>query len=142
MQEEIDSIERNQTWELVDLPSNKRPIALKWVYKSKINPQGVVIRHKARLVAKGFLQKAGVDYGEVFAPVARVETIRLVVSLATKFHWSLHQLDVKSAFLNGRLEEEVYVVQPLGFEVKGQHDKVYKLRKALYGLKQAPRAWN
>jgi len=103
---------------------------------------GVVTRHKARLVAKGLLQQAGVDYGEVFAPMARIETIRLVVSLAVHFHWSLHQLDVKSAFLNGNLEEEVYVVQPQGFEVKEHINKVYRLRKSLYGFKQAPRAWN
>ena len=126
----------------MDPPSNKKPIALKWVYKVKVNPKGEVVKHKARLVAKGFLQKAGIDYGEVYAPVARIETVRFVVAIATNANWSLHQLDVKSAFLNGPLDEEVYVLQPQGFVVKGSESKVYKLKKALYGLKQAPRAWN
>ena len=100
---------------MVELPLNKKPIALKWVYKVKVNADGEIVRHKARLVAKGFLQKAGIDYGEVYAPIARMETIRLVVALATNEDWSLHQLDVKSAFLNGPLEEEVYVQQPIRF---------------------------
>jgi len=142
MEEEIDSIKRNNTWELVELPLNKKPIALKWIYKVKVNANGEIVRHKARLVAKGFLQKAGIDYGEVYAPVARIETVRLVVALATNKDWSLHQLDVKSAFLNGPLEEEVYVQQPIGFVQETDKHKVYKLNKALYGLKQAPRAWN
>jgi len=90
MKEEIEVIKKNHTWEFTKLPPGKRPITLKWVYKTKVNLQGVVTRHKARLVAKGFLQQAGVDYGEVFALVARIETIRLVVSLAINFHWSLH----------------------------------------------------
>ena len=127
---------------MVELPLNKKPIALKWVYKVKVNADGEIVRHKARLVAKGFLQKAGIDYGEVYAPVARIETIRLVVALATNEEWSLHQLDVKSAFLNGPLEEEVYVQQPIGFVQENDKHKVYKLKKALYRLKQAPRAWN
>ena len=142
MKEELNSIEKNQTWELVDPPSNKNPIALKWVYKVKVNPKGEVVKHKARLVAKGFLQKAGIDYGEVYAPVARIETVKFVVAIATNANWSMHQLDVKSAFLNGPLEEEIYVFQPQGFVVKGEENKVYKLKKDLYGLKQAPRAWN
>ncbi|RDX82188.1 hypothetical protein CR513_37053, partial [Mucuna pruriens] len=124
MKEEINSIEKNQTWELVDPPSNKKLIALKWVYKVKDNPRGEVIKNKARLVAKAW-----------------TETIRLVVAITINVGWSMHQLDVKSAFLNGPLEE-VYVDQPLGFVVKGKENKVYKLKKALYGLKQAPRAWN
>jgi len=94
------------------------------------------------LEARGFLQKYGEDYYEVYAPVARMETIRLIVAVAIKHNWSMYQLDVKSAFLNGELEEEVYVSQPPGFEIKGKEDYVYKLDKALYGVKQAPRAWN
>lgn len=100
------------------------------------------MKHKARLVAKGFLQRFGLDYFDVFAPVARLETIRLVIALACCRGWNLYHLDVKSAFLNGQLNEEVYVSQPPGYEVKGKEDMVYKLHKALYGLKQAPRAWN
>ena len=115
---------------------------MKWVFKLKLKPDGSVAKHKARLVARGFLQRAGLDYSEVFAPVARLETIRLVIALAHNRDWSLYQLDVKSAFLNGTLEEEVFVKQPPGFEIKGKEDKVFRLHKALYGLKQAPRAWN
>lgn len=142
MEEELRSIERNGTWKLVELPSNKRSIAVKWVYKVKLNPDGGVNKYKARLVAKGFLQRPGIDFGEVFAPVARIETVRMVIAFASWHNWSMYHMDVKSAFLNGPLDEEVFVDQPQGFAVKGQESKVYKLNKALYGLKQAPRAWN
>ncbi|CAJ2633078.1 unnamed protein product [Trifolium pratense] len=142
MKEELDSIESNQTWELVDLPQRKKAIDVKWVYKLKVNSKGEITRYKARLVAKGFLQKEGIDYDEVFAPVTRMETIRLVTVIANLNDWPMYQMDVKSAFLNGHIEEEVYVAQPPGYEVKGQEFKVYRLKKALYGLKQAPRAWN
>ncbi|CAJ2637748.1 unnamed protein product [Trifolium pratense] len=142
MEEELKSIEKNQTWKLVDLPDKKKKIDVKWVFKVKLNPDGTMSKHKARLVARGFLQKHGIDYNEVFAPVARIETVRLVVALACKNKWSLYHLDVKSAFLNGPLDEEVYVSQPPGFEIKRKESMVYKLYKALYGLKQAPRAWN
>ena len=93
------------------------------------------------MVAKGYSQKYGIDYGEVYAPVDRMETVRTVVALASQRNWKIFQLDVKSAFLHGKLEEDVYVEQPQGYEIKGSEDKVYKLHKALYGLKQAPRAW-
>ncbi|GAU50842.1 hypothetical protein TSUD_232190 [Trifolium subterraneum] len=142
MDEEIKSLEKNNTWRLVDLPAQKRPITVKWIFKIKRNPDGGIVKHKARLVARGFLQQQGIDYNEVYAPVARMETIRLVIAIASSMNWSLSHMDVKSAFLNGPLEEEVYVSQPPGFEVDAQKDKVYKLQKALYGLKQAPRAWN
>ncbi|KAK2417383.1 putative mitochondrial protein [Trifolium repens] len=142
MNEEIQSIEKNNTWSLVDLPPQKKPISVKWIFKVKKNPDGSILKHKARLVARGFLQQQGIDYSEVYAPVARMETIRLVISIASSMNWSLFHMDVKSAFLNGPLEEEVYVSQPPGFEVKTEKHKVYKLHKALYGLKQAPRAWN
>jgi len=141
MEEEIDTIKRNNTWELVELPLNKKPIALKWIYKVKVNADGEIVRHKARIVAKGFLQKVLIDYGEVYAPVSRIETVRLVVALATNEDWSLYQLDVKSAFLNGPLEE-VYVQQPICFVQENDKHKVYKLKKTSYGLKQAPKAWN
>ncbi|GAU31479.1 hypothetical protein TSUD_386430 [Trifolium subterraneum] len=120
----------------------KWAIGVKWVYKVKLNPKGEITRHKARLVVKGFLQKEGINFNEVFAHVARMETIRLVTALAHHNNWSMHQMDVKCAFLNGPLDEEVYVVQPPGFISKEDEFKVYKLHKALYGLKQAPRAWN
>ncbi|RDX85552.1 hypothetical protein CR513_33244, partial [Mucuna pruriens] len=107
-----------------------------------IKSEGEVGKYKVRLVAKGFLHKVGLDYNQVFAPDAKIETIRLVIGVAIFRGWSLHQLDVKSAYLNGSLQEEVYVCQPPGFEVTGHENKVYKLKKALYGLKQVPRGWN
>ncbi|KAE8679159.1 Zinc ion binding, putative isoform 1 [Hibiscus syriacus] len=142
MDEEIKAIEKNDTWELTSLPKGHKAIGVKWVYKTKQNAKGEIERHKARLVAKGYSQKAGIDYDVVFAPVARLETIRLIISLAAQNKWKIQQIDVKYAFLNGVLEEEVYIQQPSCYEVKGNEDKVLKLKKALYGLKQAPRAWN
>ncbi|KAF0921521.1 hypothetical protein E2562_009262 [Oryza meyeriana var. granulata] len=113
-----------------------------WVYKVKKNAAGEVIKHKAWLVAKGYVQQPGVDFDEVFAPVARIESVRLLLALAAQEGWPVHHMDVKSAFLNGELIEEVYVRQPPGFTVAGHEDKVLRLDKALYGLRQAPRAWN
>lgn len=140
MDEEIFAIERNNTWKLVELPEKVKPIGLKWLYKVKKDAAGT--RHKARLVVKGYVQKYGIDFEEVFAPVARMETVRLILAISAKLNWCVHHLDVKAAFLNGILKEDVYVVQPPGYEVKGSENKVYKLIKALYGLKQAPRTWN
>ncbi|PNX58743.1 reverse transcriptase, partial [Trifolium pratense] len=137
---EIEAIKKNKTWELTDLPKGQKTIGVKWVYKTKLNEKGEIDKFKARLVVKGYKQEHGVDYEEVFAPVARQDTIRLVVSLAAQNSWPVFQLDVKSAFLNGELVEQVYIEQPPGYVVKGSEHKVYKLKKALYGLKQAPRA--
>jgi len=142
MEEEIKSIGKNDTWELTTIPKGHEAIGVKWVYKTKKNASGEVERYKARLVVKGYKQKHGVDYDEVYAPVARMDTIRLLISLAAQMKWKIYQLDVKSAFLNGYLEEEVYIEQPSGFVVEGHEDKVLKLKRSLYGLKQAPRAWN
>ena len=141
MEDEIQVIEKNNTWELTDRPLDKDVIGVKWVYKVKYNADGSVQRNKARLVAKGYSQQPGIDYDETFAPVARMDTVRAIISLAGQKGWLLYQLDVKLAFLNGELKEEVYVNQPQGFEVEGKEEKVYKLKKALYGLKQALRAW-
>ena len=138
--DEISSIEKNNTWILVDLPKGVKPIGLKWVVKIKRNADGSIIKYKSRLVAKGYVQKHGIYYDEVFTPVAGVEAIRLVVSLAASSGWEIHHLDVKTAFLHGELKKEVFVSQPEGFVIVGQEGKIYKLRKALYGLKQAPRA--
>ena len=140
MNEEMDSIERNETWDLVELPHEKKKIGTKWAYKIKYNSDGSVERYKGRLVAKGFTQRYGIEYEENFAPIARQETIRMLISLATQKKWTIHHMDVKSAFLNGYLEKKEYVGQPQGFEAQGKEDFVYKLKKALYGLKQAPRA--
>src|ERR1051325_1727537 len=109
MKEELKSIEKNSTWELVNLQERKKAIGVKWVYKMKANPKGEIVKHKARLVAKGFLQREGIDYDEVFAPIARLETIRLVVGITNSKNWRMYQMDVKFTFLNGPLEEEVYV---------------------------------
>jgi hypothetical protein len=142
MREEMASIEQNQTWKLVDLPRGHRAIGLKWVFKLKRNEAGNTIKHKARLVAKWYVQQQGVDYDEVFAPVARMESIRVLLAIAAQEGWFVHHMDVKSAFLHGELKEEVYVQQPPGFLAAGHEGKVLKLHKALYGLRQAPRAWN
>lgn len=141
MEAEITSIEENRTWELMDLPAGAKVIGVKWVFKTKLNERGEIDKFKARLVAKGYHQKYGVDFHEVFAPVARWDTIRMILGLAAKRGWKVHQLGVKSAFLHGELNEDVYVEQPKGFEKRGEEHKVYKLKRALYGLKQAPRAW-
>ena len=142
MNSEIRSIEKNRTWELTKLPAGHKAIGLKWIFKLKKNADGGIVKHKARLVAKGYVQEHGVDYDEVFAPVARLDTVKLILALAANRGWKVHHLDVKTAFLNGELEEEVYVSQPEGFAVKGKEQHVLKLSKSLYGLKQAPRAWN
>ncbi|RVX01687.1 Retrovirus-related Pol polyprotein from transposon RE1 [Vitis vinifera] len=141
MQEELNMIDKNNTWELVDRPSHKKPIGVKWVYRTKLNSDGSINKHKARLVVKGYAQMFGVDFSETFAPVARLDTIRMLLALAAQRKWKIYQLDVKSAFLNGYLEEEIFVEQPEGFAIKGKEEKVYLLKKALYGLRQAPRAW-
>ena len=135
-------IKKNDTWELASLPKGHKAIGVKWVYRAKKNAKGEVKRLKARLVAKGYSQRVGIDYDEVFAPVAQLENVRLIISLAAQNNWRIHQMDVKSTFLNGVLEEEVYIEQSQGYKAKGKKDKVLKLKKALYGLKQAPRAWN
>nr|KYP76214.1 Copia protein [Cajanus cajan] len=141
MKEELAMINKNGTWERTSKPKDKHVIGVKWVYKTKLNPDGSIHKHKAKLVVKGYSQMAGVDYGDTFAPVARHETIRLIVALEAQYGWKIFHLDVKSAFLNEVLQEEIYVVQPDSFIVVGHEEKVYRLHKALYGLKQAPRAW-
>ncbi|KAL0325747.1 UNVERIFIED_CONTAM: Retrovirus-related Pol polyprotein from transposon RE2 [Sesamum radiatum] len=141
MEEEIKMIEKNNTWELTDRPKDKEVIGVKWIYKTKLNADGSIQKHKARLVAKGYSQLPGIDYTETFAPVARLDTIRALIAIAANKKWKIYQMDVKSAFLNGYIDEEIYVEQPQGFIAKGSEEKVLRLKKALYGLKQAPRAW-
>lgn len=139
MQEELDSIERNHTWEMTDLPVGRASIGSKWVFKVKLDQLGQPAVYKARLVAQGFTQKFGVDYDEVFAPVARSETFRTLLTVAGSRKMKVRQFDFKTAFLNGTLEEEIYLRQPPGFE---NGKKVLRLRKSLYGLKQAAKVWN
>ncbi|GKD53303.1 retrovirus-related pol polyprotein from transposon TNT 1-94, partial [Tanacetum coccineum] len=141
MQEEIHEFERIEVWELVPCPDKVFLIKLKWIYKVKTNEYGGVLKNKARLVAQGFRQEEGIDFEESFAPVARIEAIRIFVANAAHKNMTIYQMDVKMAFLNGELKEEVYVSQPEGFVDQDNPSHVYKLKKALYGLKQAPRAW-
>lgn len=141
MDDEIYIINKNETWELVKRPADKKVISVKWIYKVKTDECGQINKLKARLVARGFTQTYGEDYGETFAPVSIYDTIRTLIALAAQNKWKLHQMDVKSAFLNGEITEEVYVEQPSGFEIEGAENMVYKLKKALYGLKQAHGAW-
>ena len=142
MQEEMSALRCNHTWDLVPCPSGKRPVGCRWVYTVKANPDGTLDRLKARLVAKGYFQIYGVDFSETFSPVAKLSSVRIIISLAATFHWPLYQLDVKNAFLHGDLTDEVYMEQPPGFVAQGESSQlVCKLKKSLYGLKQSPRAW-
>jgi hypothetical protein len=139
MTEEYSSLIKNHTWDLVSLPKGRKLVRCKWIYKTKYAADGSVDKHKAHLVAKGFSQVEGIDYSETFAPVAKMNSIRLVLSLAASQGWSVYQMDVKSAFLHGDLDEEIYMEQPPGFVQDSS--LVCRLRRSLYGLKQAPRAW-
>jgi hypothetical protein len=140
MQEGLNNFKRNEVWSLVPRPK-QNVVGTKWVFCNKQDEHGVVTRNKARLVAKGYAQVAGLDFEETFAPMDRLESIRILLAYAAHHSFRLFQMDVKSAFLNGPIKEEVYVEQPPGFEDDRYPDHVYKLSKALYGLKQAPRAW-
>ncbi|GJX78926.1 putative ribonuclease H-like domain-containing protein [Tanacetum coccineum] len=141
MQEELLQFKLQEVWVLCDLPEGKRVIGTKWVFRNKRDERGTIIKNKARLVAQGYRQEEGVDYDEVFAPVARIEAIRLFLAFASFMGFTVYQMDVKSAFLYGNITEEVYVKQPPGFEDPAHPNKVYRVVKALYGLHQAPRAW-
>jgi len=141
MQEELNQFQRNNLWDLVPKPQQKNIIGTKWVFRNKLNEQCEVVRNKARLVAQGYNQQEGIDYTKIFAPVARLEAIRLLLTYAVNHGIILYQMDVKSSFLNGVILEEVFVKQPPGFDDLKHPDHVYKLKKSLYGLKQAPRAW-
>ncbi|XP_075499843.1 uncharacterized protein LOC142538405 [Primulina tabacum] len=139
--QELEQFVRNDVWDLVLRPDNVNVIGTKWIFKNKTDESGIVVRNKARLVAQGYTQIEGIDFDETFAPVARIESVRLLLAIACHMDIKLYQMDVKSAFLNGILKEEAYVRQPKGFEDPHHPNHVYKLKKALYGLKQAPRAW-
>jgi Reverse transcriptase (RNA-dependent DNA polymerase) len=140
MQEEMRSLSENHTWDLVDLPKDRKAVKCKWVYRIKFGADGKPNRFKARLVAKGFTQILGLDYDETFSPITRLDSIRILLALATLEDWEIHQIDVKTAFLNDDLDEEIYMQQPEGFIAAGQSGKVCRLHKALYGLKQASQA--
>ena len=142
MEEEISAILKNKTWIVVKPQGNIKPIGVRWVFRVKKDTEGRILRHKARLVVKGYAEREGISFWEIFSPVARMESIRILIAIAAQEEWELHHLDVKTSFLNGEIKEDIYISQPEGFKIKGKEDHILKLRKALYGLKQAPRAWN
>ncbi|KAM1774746.1 hypothetical protein ACFX12_044082 [Malus domestica] len=141
MKEELQALNNNQTWSVVDLPKGKRAVESRWIYKTKFHSNGNIERHKARLVARGFTQTYGIDYKETFSLVAKMSTVRVLLFVAVNLDWSLFQMDVKNAFLHGDLEEEVYMKLPPEHPQEHETNKVCKLHKAIYGLKQSPRAW-
>ena len=141
MQEEMRALKKNDRWDLVDLPNGKRVVGCKWVFIIKHKTDESVERYKARLVANAFTQTYGIDNEETFAPIAKMNSIWVLISLASNQDWPLHQFDVKNAFLHGDLEEEVYMELPLSLKLPASNGKVCKLKKVLNGLKQSPRAW-
>ena len=141
MQDELASMHKNEVWDLVELPAGCKPISCKWVFKTKRDAQGNIERYKARLVAKGFTQREGIDYTETFSPVSTKDSFRIIMALVAHFDLELHQMDVKTAFLNGDLSETIYMSQPDGFQEKGKEHHVCRLKKSIYGLKQASRQW-
>jgi hypothetical protein len=141
MTEEYQSIIKNDVWEIVPRPKSKDMVSSKWLFKIKHATEGSIEKYKARFSAWGFSQKEDIDYEETFSPVARYTSIRTIIALAAKMKWKLHQMDVNTTFLNGVIEEEVYIEKPQGFEVENMKSHVCRLKKALYGLKKAPRAW-
>ena len=141
MKNELQALYDNGTWSVIKLPQGKKAVGSRWVYKTKFNSDGTVERHKARLVAHGFTKTYEVDYKETFAPVAKMNTVRVLLSLAVNQSWPLYQMDVKNAFLHCQLEEEVYMKLPPGHSQSYDPDMVCKLHKSIYGLKQSPRSW-
>ena len=142
MQSEMDSMYSNKVWTLVDPPEGIVPIGCKWVYKRKLGADGEVTTYKARLVAKGYTQKQGVDYEETFSPVAMLKSIRILLAISAYHDYEIWQMDVKTAFLNGNIKEEIYMKQPEGFTSSGNEQMICKLQRSIYGLKQASRSWN
>jgi Reverse transcriptase (RNA-dependent DNA polymerase). len=141
MKDEIKSMSTNKVWDLVEIPEGAKTVGCKWVYKTKHDPKGNIERFKARLVAKGFTQREGIDYNETFSPVSTKDSFRIIMAVVAHYDLELHQMDVKTAFLNGDLYEDVYMAQPEGFVMKGKEHMGCHLKKSIYGLKQASRQW-
>lgn len=139
MEAELDSMQKNGVWELVEPVATQKAIGCKWVFKTKRAADGSIERHKARLVVKGYTQKEGVDFSETFSPVSTKDSFRIIMALVAHYDMELHQIDVKTAFLNGELEEEIYMQQPEGFIQVGNEHLVCRLKRSIYGLKQASR---
>jgi hypothetical protein len=139
---EMDSIMSNGTWEIIDCPNGCKPIGCKWICKKKLRHDGIIEKYKARLVPKGFTQKEGDDFFDTYSLVARITTIRVLLALAASHGLHIHQMDVKTVFLYGELDEEIYIEQPDGYKIPGQENKVCRMIKSLYGLKQAPKQWH
>ena len=132
----------NGTWNLVKLPDGRKPVGCKWIFKTKCTSEGKIERYKARLVAKGYTQKPGEDYDQTFSPVARYSSIRALLAFAVQNNMIIHQMDVVTAFLNGTLDEEIYLEQPPGYIMEGKENLFCELKQSLYGLKQSSRCWN
>jgi hypothetical protein len=141
MEDELSSMSSNGVWDLVEISDGAKKVGCKWVYKTKYDSKGKIKRVKARLVAKGFTQREGIDYTETFSPVSNKDSFQIVMALVAHYDLELHQMDVKTVFLNGDLQENVYMAQSEGFVMKGKEHMGYKLKKSIYGLKQASRQW-
>jgi len=139
MEDEMKSMKTNKVWDLEIVPKGAKTAGCKWVYKTKHDSKGKIERYKARLVAKGFTQREGIDYNETFSLVSTKDSFRIIMALVAHFDLALHQIDVKTAFLNGELSEKVYMAQPKGFVIKGKENMGYHLKRSIYGLKQASR---
>ena len=137
----MDALDKNKAWDIVELPVGRKYVGRKWLFKNNFNAEGKVEKYKARLVAKGYSQVEGIDFGEMFSHVAKLTSIRFLLSIDIAFDLELEQMDVKTTFLHGDMEEEIQIKQLEGFVVKGKKDLVCKLKKSLYGLKQSPRMW-
>jgi hypothetical protein len=141
MVEEMASLDKNKSWDLVELSTRRNPISSKWVFKKNLNAEGKVEKYKARLVAKGYCQVEGIDFGEIFSHVSKLTSIRFILFVVVTFDFEVEQIDVKTTFLHGDLEEKIYMKNPEGFVVKGKNELVCKMKKSMCGLKQSPRMW-